>query len=151
MFDGIFVFGTIQVYIPCEKLSTWFRMVLIQIVTRIYKDTLTLRYPSNIMYFIDVTIWVSTCQLWYHYQYWLLIPCIYFCILVQHWFGPWDKPNMTLSDMGPQNNMWCKTKHDVFFFLVISSECFPNDPFVWSRLAGGGGWARFWMWTLVLI
>ena len=46
---------------------------------------------------------------------------------------------MTLSDMGPQNNMWCKTKHDVFFFLVISSECFPNDPFVWSRLAGGGG------------
>ena len=57
VFDCIFAFDTIRVYIPCKNLHTyttsslvsiWFRMVLTQIIISEYKDCCTLTYPPNI-------------------------------------------------------------------------------------------------------
>ena len=57
VFDGIFVVDTIRVYIACKNLSyigkialvpMWVRMVLTQIRTRVYEDSLTLTNQTSI-------------------------------------------------------------------------------------------------------
>ena len=65
MFDGIFVFNTIQVYTPCKNLdypskisliSIWIRMVLTQKVTQICKDRFShLEMPTKYQYLTGIT------------------------------------------------------------------------------------------------
>lgn len=56
MYVGIFVFDTIRVHISMQEpsqlgkivlASIWFTMLLIQIMTRVSKDFLTLTHPLN--------------------------------------------------------------------------------------------------------
>ena len=63
--DGICVFDTIQVYIPCKNvsylgeialLSMWFRMVLTQILTQVYKDKSHLDMCTRYLCLAGITI-----------------------------------------------------------------------------------------------
>ena len=75
--------------------SISFRMVLIQIIARIYKNSLTLKYPPKIK------IWLVS-QFWYPHVG-SLIPLLMFIVntthltytLVQHWFVLQYSPNHT--------------------------------------------------------
>ena len=66
VFEGISVFKTIWVYIPCKKHSylekialesIWSRMLLTQIITRVYKDSLTLTYPPTMNIWLVLEFW----------------------------------------------------------------------------------------------
>ena len=76
IFEDIFVFDAILVYIACKNLgkislvSIWFVMVITQIISRVYNDSLAaLTYPPNI------NIWLVL-QFWYP-RVGALIPCIH--------------------------------------------------------------------------
>ena len=73
--SGLYTMQELSYLCRFTLVSIWFRMVLTQIITWVYKDSLILTYPPNI------NIWWV--RLWYHYiDYWYHA---FTYILVQHW------------------------------------------------------------------
>ena len=128
VYDGIFILNSIRVYTHA-RVS---RMVLNQIITRVYKDSLFLTYPPN----INIWLELQACYAWVS----SLTPLLMFIIDTMH--SPIYQTNtglfpgrskcatapqsigfLTLNDLNVQK-MWLKFKWSIFlknkYYLAIS-------------------------------
>jgi len=68
--------------------SIWYRIILSQIITQVYKDSFALTYP------LDINVWLKS-QIWYP-STWSLILLFYWCWMHLHTYI-YTKPTLVLS------------------------------------------------------